>query len=297
MGVPIHRLRQLECRASWDLDFQYVNSRLDWRRVFAALRANCKSRLGVPERIRYEVTAKGEEAVSKPKRTTRDVYVTPTYTVSEAAGFLFLPTATLRSWLVGRDYPTSGGTKRFAPLIRVGRGRPILLSFRNVVEAHVLSAIRREHGVAIRDVRPALSYVARTFSSKHPLADQEFQTDGVHLFVERYGSLVNASEEGQVEMRELLEGHLERIERSPDGVPIRLYPFTRFRDIDEPRPVTIDPCIAFGRPVLSGTGIPTAVLADRFNCGETIDELARDYGRPRGEIEEAIRFERHTEAA
>ena len=28
-----------------------------------------------------------------------------------------------------------------------------------------------------------------------------------------------------------------------------------------------------------------------------IDELAEDYGRTRGEIEEAIRFERHAEAA
>ena len=235
--------------------------------------------------------------MSRLRRTKRDVYDTPTYTVSEVAGFLFLPAATLRSWVVGRSYPTSGGPKRFSPLIRIAGGNPILLSFRNVVEAHVLSAIRREHGVAIRDVRRALGYVARAFSSRHPLADHEFQTDGVHLFVERYGSLVNASEEGQVAMRELLEAHLQRIDRNPAGVPIRLYPFTRFRDIDEPRPVTIDPRIAFGRPVLSGTGIATEVVEDRFNAGETIDELAYDYGRPRGEIEEAIRFQRHVKAA
>jgi len=236
--------------------------------------------------------------VSKAKGKTSDVYDAPTYTVAEAAGFLFLPKATLRSWVAGRDYPTATGTRRFRPLIRISPGRPALLCFRNVVEAHVLSAIRRRHGVALNEVRRALSYVARTFSSEHPLADAEFQTDGVHLFVERYGHLVNASEEGQIAMRELLEAHLERIDRNPKGVPIRLYPFTRYHgDIEEPRPVTIDPRVAFGRPVLSGTGIPTEVVADRFNAGETIEELARDYGRPRGEIEEAIRFERHAEAA
>lgn len=235
--------------------------------------------------------------MSSQRRTKRDVYDTPTYSVSEAAGFLFLPTATLRSWVVGRNYPTAAGVKRFRPLIRIAPGSPALLSFRNVVEAHVLSAIRREHGVAIREVRRALDYVAREFSSRHPLADQEFQTDKVHLFVDRYGSLVNASQAGQVAMRELLEAHLHRIERNPSGVPIRLYPFTRFRDADEPRPVTIDPKVAFGRPVLSGTGIPTEVVADRFNAGETIDELAEDYGRARGEIEEAIRFQRHAAAA
>jgi len=236
--------------------------------------------------------------VGDMRRRKRDLRDTPTYTIVEAAGFLFIPAATLRSWVVGRTYPIANGSRRFRPLIRVDDGpSPILLSFRNLVEAHVLSAIRREHGVAIRDVRRALSYVEREFESEHPLADYEFQTDGVHLFVEKYGTLVNASEAGQIAMRELLEAHLERIERNPSGVPIRLYPFTRFKEIEEPRPVTIDPSISFGRPVLTGTGIPTDIVADRFNAGETIDDLAHDYERPRDEIEEAIRFQRHADAA
>lgn len=227
----------------------------------------------------------------------RDLYDTPNYSVAEVAGFLFIPTATLRSWVAGRNYPTAAGTKRFRPIIRTSSDRPVLLSFRNVVEAHVLSAIRREHGVVLREVRSALDYVGREFGSNHPLADHEFQTDGIHLFVEKYGRLVNASEEGQIAMRELLQAHLRRVDRNPSGVPIRLYPFTRFRSTDEPRSVAIDPMVAFGRPVLIGTGIPTEVVADRFNAGESIDELAADYGRTRGEIEEAIRFERHAEAA
>jgi len=235
---------------------------------------------------------------SSARRTKRDVYATPNYSVAEAAGFLFLPTATLRSWVAGRDYPTASGTRRFRPIIRVDSGQPLLLSFENVVEAHVLSAIRRDHGVELGKVRRALNYLQRKFGSDHPLANLDFQTDGIDLFVEEYGRLVNASDEGQIAMRELLEAHLRRIERNPaSGVPIRLYPFTRARTGDEPLSVAIDPTIAFGRPVLIGTGIPTEVVADRFNAGESIDELAEDYGRTRGEIEEAIRFERRTEAA
>jgi uncharacterized protein (DUF433 family) len=53
----------------------------------------------------------------------------------------------------------------------------------------------------------------------------------------------------------------------------------------------IDPEIGFGRPVLSGTGIPTLVVADRYKAGESISELVRDYDRPQEEIEEAIRCE------
>jgi uncharacterized protein (DUF433 family) len=221
----------------------------------------------------------------------------PTYTIREAAGFLYLPAATLRSWVAGRDYPTEAGPKRFRPIVRVRNGSPILLSFVNLVEAHVLSAIRREHGVSLSKVRRALSWLERHVPSPHPLADHELQTDKLDLFIEHYGGLINVSRHGQVEMRRVVVAYLARIDRNPNGIPIRLYPFTRCHGAIEPKPVVIDPEISFGRPVLVGTGIPTETVAERFNAGETIDELAEDYGRRRDEIEEAIRFERHTEAA
>jgi uncharacterized protein (DUF433 family) len=49
--------------------------------------------------------------------------------------------------------------------------------------------------------------------------------------------------------------------------------------------------------VLAGTGIPTAIIAERYKAGEEIGALADDYGRPTLEIEEAIRCELYTRAA
>lgn len=47
-----------------------------------------------------------------------------------------------------------------------------------------------------------------------------------------------------------------------------------------------------------GSGIPTAVIAERYKAGESIQDLAADYGRAPEEIEEAIRCElRLAEAA
>jgi uncharacterized protein (DUF433 family) len=228
----------------------------------------------------------------------RKVLEAPTYAVAEVAGFLNLPASTLRSWVVGRKYPTRAGHGEFRPLISAAEMQPPILSFLNVVEAHVLAAIRRTHRIPLSKVRTALDFVESEFRVARPLIDREFLTDGIHLFVEGLGGELRvASTMGQIGIRELLQAHLRRIDRDPRGVPIRLYPFTRFREIDEPRPVTIDPRIAFGRPVLTGTGIPTEIVAKRFNAGESIDELAADYGHRREEIEEAIRFERRVEAA
>ncbi|MBI3611381.1 MAG: DUF433 domain-containing protein [Nitrospirae bacterium] len=226
-----------------------------------------------------------------------DLLETPSYGITEAAHYLRIPIATLRSWIIGRYYPTESGKQFFKPLISAADKEPSLLSFMNLVEAHVLDAIRREHSVPLQKVRTALDYLHRKFPSKHPLAEQAFATDGIDLFIDKYGQLINISQAGQLAMKSLLEAYLRRIERSPAGVPIRLFPFTRKKEIDEPKAVVIDPYVSFGRPVLAGTGIATAVIAERYKAGESMDELAKDYDRQRDEIEEAIRCELQLEAA
>lgn len=221
----------------------------------------------------------------------------PAYGIREAAHYLRIPESTLRSWILGRYYPTGAGKKFFEPLIRTPHPNRPVLSFVNLVEVHVLDAIRRQHEISLGNIRRALDYLARHFRSKHPLANHHFETDGIDLFIERYGRLINISQAGQLALRSLLQAHLRRIERDTAGLPIRLYPFTRKRDPEEPKFVVIDPYVCFGRPVLVGTGIPTDVIAERYKAGESIDELAKDYGRSRLEIEEAIRCELEVEAA
>ena len=96
-------------------------------------------------------------------------------------------------------------------------------------------------------------------------------------------------------MKEIIEAYLHRVDRDPSGVAARLYPFIQKRHPEaaaaEPRLVVIDPLVSFGRPVLVGTGIPTAIIAERYQAGDAMDELAEDYGLERATIEEAVRYE------
>ncbi len=215
----------------------------------------------------------------------------PAYGLAEASRYLQIPLATLRSWVKGRFYETDFGRRFFLPLIALPDENQPTLSFFNLVEAHVLDAIRRRHRVALHKVRRALDYLSEHLPSPHPLADQSFETDGLTLFVQKYGQLIDVGDSGQIAIRELLQAHLKRIERDDAGVAARLYPFTREHTADSPRIVVIDPFVAFGRAVIRGTGIPTAVVAERYKRGESINELAEDYGRSHAEIEEAIRCE------
>lgn len=167
----------------------------------------------------------------------------------------------------------------------------------------MLSAIRYQHAIPLPDVRRAVDYLVRQLGWRHPLAAGNFQTDGVSLFVERLGQLINISAPGQIAMREVLTAFLRRIDRDEHGLAIRLYPFSRRPAADAaaldlgPKLVAVDPRVAFGRPVLVGTGVTTSSIAERFDAGESIEALAADYGRPREEIEEAIRCELTRDAA
>ena len=165
------------------------------------------------------------------------------------------------------------------------------------MEAHVLDALRRGHRITMPKAREALTYLEGQLPLTHPLADQKFETDGVDLFIEQYGRLINISQDGQLAMRHVLRVYLSRIERDPAGVPVKLYLFTRSHQADEPRVVAIDPYVSFGRPVLVGTGIPTAVIAERYKAGESIQALAEDDERSPRDIEEAIRCELNPKAA
>jgi uncharacterized protein (DUF433 family) len=247
----------------------------------------------------YNVVA--SRAKGAPALKGRDIREIPSYGVQEAAHYLRIPRTTIRDWISGRHYPGKTGVRFSRPIIHLPDRETRLLSFMNLVEIHVLDAIRRKHNIPLEKVRTAVRYLAKQFPSPHPLADQEFVTDGMNLFVSKFSQLINISQEGQLAMREILHAHLHRIERDLQGLPIRLYPFTRKRDLvqhgEEPRAVVIDPRISFGRPVLAGTGIPTAVIAERYKAGESVDALADDYGRQRFEIEEAIRCELWLEAA
>ena len=196
-------------------------------------------------------------------KTTDDPRLVPAYTLAEAAHYLRMPEGTLRSWVVGRLYPVAGQPKRSRPLIHLNDHKRQYMSFINLVEAHVLAAIRRRHGVKLPKVRRALDYVGRQFRVEHPLINQSFQTDGLDLFVERYGELINVSREGQRAMKEILGVYLKRIEWDARGVPIKLYPFTRDTQAEaapasDPRVVVMNPAVSFGRPVIAGTEIGRA---------------------------------------
>ena len=216
----------------------------------------------------------------------------PAYRVTDAASYLGIPVTTLRAWSRGMNYAQRDGSKGyFKPVFSLPDPDQSLLSYLNLVEAFVISSLRKEHLINLSKIRTAIDSLQERFNSAHPLAEHEFQTNGVDLFVEEYGQLINVGLGGQLAMRQVLEAYLTRVEHDPSGRAAKLYPFIRLTGTDQPKNVVINPYVSFGKPVIAGTGLPTRVVAERFKAGDTIPQIAVNYGRKEEEIGDALRYE------
>ena len=214
----------------------------------------------------------------------KDPRVLPRYSPAEAAHYLRLSLATLKRWVYGRVDPNGNQAE---PVIKLP-GASRLLSFQNLVEAHVLGAIRQQHGVSLQRVRKAVRFVERRLRLSHPLITAKFQTDGIDLFVEELGKLINASSDGQTIMADALRLSLARVEHDQDGLAARLFPFVR-GDGREPKVIVVDLRLSFGKPVVAATGVPVSVIVSRYRAGEDVSAIAADYGISVDHTHDAIR--------
>lgn len=219
-----------------------------------------------------------------------EIYNSPAYPVTDAARYLRIPVGTLRSWFNGRSYVTRKGQQKFEPLIQRPDRKQPEISFTNLVEAHILRVIRENHQIKLDRVRTALDYLSEVLNTNHPLIQHSFQTDGIDLFIDSMDRLVNVSRSGQLAMRETLKFLLTRIEWDERGIASRLFPLIQTEG-DSAKILCIDPRISFGKPVIVGTGIPTASLVDLYEGGEEIEDIANEFDCTPDQVRAAIRFE------
>jgi uncharacterized protein (DUF433 family) len=232
----------------------------------------------------------------------QDTRERPVYSIPEAAGYLRIPINTLYNWTLGR--PKRGGGI-YEPVLQFIDQRTNRLSFYDLVEAHILrAAVDRK--VPLQQLRKGLAFLREKHPlNPRPLLTYNFLTDGKYLLVagmlgprsKDREALVNASVHGQLVMRPVINPALQKLLTGFDEyfslvlrdkrtrLPSTLFPK------DGGNVVSITSGVFSGRPVIEGTRIPTAVIAQRHGAGEDIKALARDYRISKEKIEAAIQYE------
>jgi uncharacterized protein (DUF433 family) len=225
----------------------------------------------------------------------KEKYALPRYTPEEAAGYLEIPASTLRSWVLGRHFPSSTGSRFWRPLIELENPDIKLLSFFNLVEAHVLCAARFKHSLKMPEIRAALDYVKIELNVPRPLLDRRFSTDGKFLFLRSLESSdrwIDASNWGQYGLAPIIDQYLERIEwDDAGGFPTGFYPKSQR---NEAKVIIISPGLSAGRPVVKGRGVLATMIWQRKTAGDSVETLARDYRLQPSQVEAALDYVERT---
>jgi uncharacterized protein (DUF433 family) len=206
------------------------------------------------------------------------------FTLRETAGYLGLPLSTLHTWA----RPSGGAT----PIITSfpTSGKEATVPFIGFAEAYVLSAFRRV-GVPMQRIRPAVKVLASGIGVDYALASKRLYTDGAEVLYD-YASSEHDEElrgltvvrTGQRQFAEVVRDYLKRITYGGDGWATRLrLPVYRHAG------VIVDAHRAFGMPLLVHGGARVEDLVDRFVAGDTLADIAEDFGVPEPEVEDVVR--------
>lgn len=207
----------------------------------------------------------------------------PAYRVTDAARYAGTTSKTIGSWQKLRG--NAGG-------VIAKRDPREMLSYLQLIELGVVAAMRKA-GVPLRSIRDARDYLASSFGSQHPFAEYRFKTDGKQLVLASEdldpavrNKLIVVSEAGQFAWKEILQQLLKDFEYSlaDKGVVVR------WHVAGNAEPIVIDPRVAFGAPNVGG--VPTWVLRDRWDSGESIRDIAEDFGIDNSVVMSALRFEK-----
>jgi uncharacterized protein (DUF433 family) len=213
----------------------------------------------------------------------------PLYSIPEAARYLGLSARTLKRWLEGakirgRFYP---------PVIRSKPTGLESVTWAEFVEAGFLREYRGQR-VPLQQMRPFIDSARRTFGVPYPLAHFKPLIDGKELvyslqleaklpsslYLVRLGA-----RKGQVQWAEPVAAFLEKVEFAPgEDFVGRILP------LGHSSPIAIDPALAFGIPQVGG--VRTELLAEAADTGESVEQIAADYGLGTFDVQAALDWER-----
>jgi uncharacterized protein (DUF433 family) len=216
-----------------------------------------------------------------------DLLETGIYTIPQAAELVGAPQANVRVWVEGH-------TGKQQPVIdnEIGRvGGKTAVSFANLMELRFIARFAAA-GVGLREIRLILQEAKDTLQHPHPFATRTvFKTDGrkiVANIARRNGlDLVYDLRSRNYEMPHVVMPSLkEDVIFDPQGDAIA---WTPRRDI-APN-VIVHPKIAFGRPILKQSHIPTATVARSAKVEGGTRIVANIFEIPEKHVREAVKFE------
>lgn len=234
-----------------------------------------------------------EESVRMADTGASDLMRSGIYSVSDAAGLIGVPAQKIRAWIDG--WP---GTA-VPPVLQNDLGwvdGKLALSFANLMELRFI-AFFEGAGVRLPEIRSIIDEVRTEIHRPHPFATNVvFKTDGAKIVAEiahknggfdLYDLRSKNFEIGTVVYKSLIDS----VVYDPKGDAKAWFP----RMLVAPN-VVVHPKLAFGRPVLKGSGIPTEAIAEAAR-GAGVEAAAFLFEISKRRVLEVLSFENQVRRA
>jgi len=207
------------------------------------------------------------------------------YPVKDAARLLDHPNnRKIRAWLAG--------WKNNDPIIDRDFGDTDTVSFLDLMELRFVDFFR-SHGVSMQTLRRASERLRQEWQTSHPFAlkNAEYLTDRRSVFAqvakENGDKVTYNAATGQHEMWETLEGVISRgvVFDPKTALAEQWRPRADFED------VIIDPKVAFGKPVVMKTQVPTIALYRLWRAERSFSAVADWFQLEDQQVRSAVEFE------
>jgi uncharacterized protein (DUF433 family) len=186
----------------------------------------------------------------------------------------------------------SGAKGFFKPVIERPDAHDTRLSFHNLIEAHVLRALRQAPDVVqLGKIREAIRQAQEEHHIERLLIDPKLRVSGGELLLDYYLRLVELSKARQYAMRSILKQYLGRVEIDEGLRHASFFPIPKNPLHSAERLVMVSPFVSFGSPVIGRIGVSTQAVAERFDAGEDAPTIIRDYDLTEHEFDEALSYE------
>ena len=218
-----------------------------------------------------------------PRPLQRRLYL-PAYSVQEAAYLAGTTRETVTRWCLG--YSSRGHR---LPAVIKGKQPWKPLSYLELVEV-AFAATCRNLGMTLQRIRKAHDYLAKNFQEDYPFAAFKLTVNGAHILKDLQEiegesiPLIVADEHGQLGWSPMVA---DRIDQFVWEFDVAMPWFPRGKSMR----IMLDPRISFGAPTVADTGISTWTFRERYEAGETIDEIIDDFQVQRADVLLALEFE------
>lgn len=201
------------------------------------------------------------------------------YTLRDAQQLLGVPAQRMSRWLNSywnnrfaseSDYTQKEGGIRY-------------FNFYTLIELKVVS-IMRDKGLSFKEIEKAHHLLAAHFKTSYPFAYKDLYISKNWIYFLTENGVVSANEKWQYGIEEFIKPYANRIDFDErEKVAKALY-------LNDEKDIVAQPDVQLGEPVFTGTRIKAHDIFAYYEAGETIENLANDYGLSKVNIQHAIAF-------